>query len=41
MWPARRPSKPDNVLNDDELIDAKRLFLIYPLSREKMLGAPI
>jgi len=25
MWPARRPSKPDNVLNDDELIDAKRL----------------
>jgi predicted RNA-binding protein len=25
MWPARRPSKPDIVLNDDELIDAKRL----------------
>jgi predicted RNA-binding protein len=25
MWPARRSSKPDNVLNDDELIDAKRL----------------
>jgi predicted RNA-binding protein len=25
MWPARRPSKPDIVLEDDELIDAKRL----------------
>jgi predicted RNA-binding protein len=25
IWPARRPSKPDIVLNDDELIDAKRL----------------
>lgn len=25
MWPARRPSKPDIVLNDDELIDTKRL----------------
>ena len=25
MWPARRPSKPDIVLNDDELIDAKKL----------------
>jgi predicted RNA-binding protein len=26
MWPARRPSKPDIVLNDDEFIDAKRLL---------------
>jgi predicted RNA-binding protein len=26
MWPARRPSKPDIVLNDDELIDAKKLI---------------
>jgi predicted RNA-binding protein len=25
MWPARRPSKPNIVLNDDELIDAKKL----------------
>jgi predicted RNA-binding protein len=25
MWPARRPSKPNIVLNDDELIDTKRL----------------
>jgi predicted RNA-binding protein len=25
MWPARRKSKPDIVLNDDELIDTKRL----------------
>jgi predicted RNA-binding protein len=25
MWPARRPSNPDLVLGDDELIDAKRL----------------
>jgi len=25
MWPARRPSIPNIVLNDDELIDAKRL----------------
>lgn len=25
MWPARRPSRPNIVLNDDELIDAKRL----------------
>ena len=25
MWPARRPSKPDIVLEDDELIDAKKL----------------
>ena len=26
MWPARRPSKPDIVLDDDELIDAKKLL---------------
>ena len=25
MWPARRPSEPDIVLQDDELIDAKKL----------------
>lgn len=25
MWPARRPSKPDVVLQDDELVDAKKL----------------
>ncbi|MCX5868366.1 MAG: EVE domain-containing protein [Proteobacteria bacterium] len=25
MWPARRPSEPEIVLQDDELIDAKRL----------------
>ncbi len=25
MWPSRRPSKPDIVLRDDELIDAKKL----------------
>jgi predicted RNA-binding protein len=25
MWPARRPSKPDLVLEDDELVDAKKL----------------
>ncbi|MFC1639227.1 EVE domain-containing protein, partial [Gemmatimonadota bacterium] len=25
VWPARRPSEPDLVLQDDELIDAKRL----------------
>jgi hypothetical protein len=25
MWPARRPSKPDIILDDDELIDAKKL----------------
>jgi len=25
MWPARRPSEPDLVLQDDELVDAKRL----------------
>jgi hypothetical protein len=25
MWPARRPSKPDIVLEDDELLDAKKL----------------
>ncbi|MHC1729293.1 MAG: EVE domain-containing protein [Syntrophobacteraceae bacterium] len=25
MWPARCPSKPDLVLNDDELVDAKKL----------------
>ena len=25
IWPARRPSKPDIVLNDDELLDAKKL----------------
>ena len=28
MWPARRPQRPDIVLNDDELIDAKNLFPI-------------
>jgi len=26
VWPARRPSKPDTVLDDDELIDAKKLL---------------
>ncbi len=26
LWPSRRASKPDIVLNDDELIDAKRLI---------------
>ncbi len=26
VWPARRPSKPDIVLDDDELIDAKKLL---------------
>jgi hypothetical protein len=26
MWPARRPSKPDLVLQDDELLDAKKLI---------------
>ena len=26
MWPARRPQRPDIVLNDDELIDAKKLI---------------
>lgn len=26
IWPARRPSKPDIVLEDDELIDAKKLI---------------
>ncbi|MBU4354656.1 MAG: EVE domain-containing protein, partial [Proteobacteria bacterium] len=25
MWPARRKSKPDIILSDDELIDVKRL----------------
>lgn len=25
MWPARRPSEPDIILEDDELIDAKKL----------------
>ena len=25
IWPARRPSKPDIVLEDDELIDSKKL----------------
>ena len=25
MWPARRPSRPDVVLQDDELVDAKKL----------------
>ncbi len=25
MWPARRPSEPEIVLSDDELVDAKRL----------------
>ena len=25
MWPARRPSRPDIVLQDDELLDAKKL----------------
>lgn len=25
MWPARRPSRPDIVLQDDELVDAKKL----------------
>lgn len=25
MWPARRPSEPDIILQDDELIDAKKL----------------
>lgn len=25
MWPARRPSQPDIILQDDELIDAKKL----------------
>ena len=25
MWPARRPSQPDLVLEDDELVDAKKL----------------
>jgi predicted RNA-binding protein len=26
MWPARRPSEPDIVLDDDELVDAKKLI---------------
>jgi predicted RNA-binding protein len=26
MWPARRPSQPEIVLNDDELIDTKKLI---------------
>jgi len=26
MWPVRRPSKPDIILGDDELIDAKKLI---------------
>jgi predicted RNA-binding protein len=25
LWPARRPSRPDTVLQDDELVDAKKL----------------
>ena len=37
MWPARRPSKPNIVLNDDELIDAKRLVpdLRFIVKKEK------
>jgi predicted RNA-binding protein len=37
MWPARRPSKPNIMLNDDELIDAKRLVpdLKFIVKKEK------
>jgi hypothetical protein len=37
MWPARRPSKPNIVLNDDELIDTKRLVssLTFIENKEK------
>jgi hypothetical protein len=28
MWPTRCPSKPDFVLNDDELLDIKKLIEI-------------
>ncbi len=37
MWPARRPSRPNIVLNDDELIDAKRLVpdLKFIVNKEK------
>lgn len=37
MWPVRRPSKPDMVLQDDELIDAKKLVpnLSFIANKEK------
>ena len=37
MWPARRPSEPDLVLQDDELIDAKKLVphLTFIENKEK------
>ena len=37
MWPARRPSKPDLVLQDDEFIDAKKLVpdLSYIQKKER------
>jgi len=35
MWPSRRPSKADIVLNDDELIDAKRLIGDLTLIKRK------
>jgi predicted RNA-binding protein len=37
MWPARRASTPDIMLNDDELIDAKRLIpdLTFIVNKDK------
>jgi len=34
-WPSRRPSKPDIVLQDDELIDAKKLVPDFSFIRNK------
>lgn len=35
MWQARRPSKPDTVLNDDELVDIKRLLADLSFVKDK------
>jgi len=35
LWPARRPSKPDIVLEDDELVDAKKLVPLLSFIEKK------
>ena len=38
MWPARRPSHPDIVLEDDELLDAKKLVPNLSFIEKKSIG---
>ena len=41
MWPARRPSEPEIILQDDELIDAKKMYRISRSLKTRNTGARI